>query len=98
MQCIFLALPIHPPAAADTKSFVSCALSTTLDEKEDGCIACTKHGPSQGLLQHLQNYEWNEDNVNPFENIADKDTEMEDIAELQINQKEGTEDSEVAVD
>ena len=40
--------------------------------------------PCQDLLQHLQNYEWNEDNVKPYENIPDEDKEMEDIAELQI--------------
>ena len=38
------------------------------------------------------------DNVNPFENIPDEDKEMEDIAELQIDQEEGTEDIEVVVD
>ena len=54
--------------------------------------------PCQDLLQRLQNYEWNEDNVNPFENIPDEDKEMEDIAELQIDQEEGTEDIEVVVD
>ena len=80
------------------KSFVSCALSTKLDGTEDGSIACIKHGPCQDLLQHLQNYEWNEENVNPFENIPDEDKEMEDIAELQIDQEEGTEDTEVVVD
>ena len=52
----------------------------------------------QDLLQRLQNYEWNEDNVNPFENIPDEDKEMEDIAELHIDQEEGTEDIEVVVD
>ena len=54
--------------------------------------------PCQDLLQHLQNYEWNEDNVNPFENIPDEDKEMEDIAELQIDQEDGTEDIEEVVD
>ena len=54
--------------------------------------------PCQDLLQRLQNYEWNEDNVNPFENILHEDKEMEDIAELQIDQEEGTEDIEVVVD
>ena len=54
--------------------------------------------PCQDLLQCLQNYEWNEDNVNPFENIPDEDKEMEDIAELQIDQEERTEDTEVVVD
>ena len=54
--------------------------------------------PCQHLLQSLQNYEWNEDNVNPFENIPDQDKEMEDIAELQIDREEGTEDVEVVVD
>ena len=54
--------------------------------------------PCQDLLQRLQNYEWNEDNVNPFENIPDEDKEMEDITELQIDQQEGTEDIEVVVD
>ena len=54
--------------------------------------------PCQYLLQCLQNYKWNEDNVNPFENIPDKDKEMEDIAEPQIYQEEGTEDIEVVVD
>ena len=33
-----------------------------------------------------------------FEKIPNEDTEMEDIAELQINKEEGTEDIEVAVD
>ena len=80
------------------KSFVSCALSTKLDGTEDGSIACIKHEPCQDLLQRLQNYEWNEENVNPFENIPDEDKEMEDIAELQIDQEEGTEDTEVVVD
>ena len=37
-------------------------------------------------------------NVNPFENVPDKDKEMEDIAELQIDQEEGTENIEVVVD
>ena len=46
------------------------------------------HFPCQDLLLRLQNYEWNEDNVNSFENIPDQDKEMEDIAELQINQEE----------
>ena len=80
------------------KSFVSCTLSTKLDGTEDGSISCIKHGPCQDLLQRLQNYEWNEENVNPFENIPDEDKEMEDIAELQIDQEEGTEDTEVVVD
>ena len=80
------------------KSFVSCALSTKLDGTEDGSIACIKHGPCQDLLKRLQNYEWDEDNVNIFENIPDEDKEMEDIGELHINQEEGTEDIEVVVD
>ena len=54
--------------------------------------------PCQDLLQRLQNDEWNEDNVNPFENIPHEDKEMEDIEELQIDQEEGTEDIEVVAD
>ena len=62
-------------------------------------ISCIKHGPCQDLLQRLQNYKWNEDNVNQFEIIPDEDTEMEDIAELQIDQEdiEGTEDIDIDV-
>ena len=56
-------------------------------------------GPCQDLLQRLQNYEWNEDNVNPLEIIPDEDTEMEDIGDLQIDQEdiEGTEDIDIDV-
>ena len=74
-------------------------MSTKLDGSEDGNIACIKREPCQDLLQRLQNYEWNEDNVNPFEIIPDEDTEMEDIAELQIDQEdiEGTEDIDIDV-
>ena len=49
-------------------------------------------------VKSLRNFDYTLAFYNPFENIPDEDTEMEDITELQIDQEEGTEDTEVAVD
>ena len=84
---------------ADTEVICILRFEHEVDGLEDGNIAYIKHRPCQDLLQRLQNYEWNEDNVNPFEIIPDEDTEMEDIAELQIDQEDidGTEDIDIDV-
>ena len=58
-----------------------------------GCIACIKHGPCQDLLQHLNNYDLSDDQVNLFEDNQDEDVEMEDRSKLQVD-----EDNDVLID
>ena len=82
------------PSEIIVKSFKVCALSSSLDGSEDGQLMCIKHGPCGDLLERLQCIR--EEECDSFENNAEEDIMLEDIAELAIDSDHEDDELEIA--